>query len=180
MFQNPMVIEVDSAAAFISLAKDLKPKGRVIVFEQVGNGAFKFLTDQEGHLMGVQYNVQARHPVSSPEGEVTHEITSVIPTLDSSLALAVIMQNLDIHGREKSRLDALNAASHKLLSSNKSTTIKWTSRNVHIKNLRIEVVNVRPGIARFIAKYTNTHVKTTTKMLEEYGFQIVSGKIRRA
>lgn len=179
MFQNPMTIEVDDAAAFISLAKNLKPKGRVIIFEQFGNGAFKFLADQEGHLMGVQYNVQARHPVSNPKGEVTHTYTSIYP-LEGAAGLGIIMSDLGVHGREKTRLDAMTAAIRKLLSSSKPTTIKWTSRNRLIKNLKILVCNVNPGVGRFVAKYTNIHVKELTEMLEKSGFKVVPGRIRRA
>lgn len=178
MFQNPMVIEVDDAAAFIALAKDLKPKGRVIIFEPFGNGAYKFLTDQEGHLMGVQYNVQARHPVSTPKGEVTHTRNDLAP-FDAQTVTERLMDSLDVCGKEKARTATLGSAWRKLLGSSKPTTIKWTSRDPHIKNLRILTHNVRPGVGAYTILYTNIHVKETTEMLEKAGLKVVSGKIRR-
>jgi len=179
MFQNPMVIEVDDAASFVSLAKDLKPKGRVIIFEQFGNGAFKFLTDQEGHLMGVQYNVQARHPVSAPNGEVTHNRDDLTP-FDAEHVTKRLMQDLDIFGKEKMRILTLGSSWRKLLASSKPTTIKWTSRDPHIKNLRIVTQNKKPGVGTYTIQYTNVHVKELTDLLEKAGFKVVAGKIRRA
>lgn len=179
MFYQPMTVEIEDAAAFISLAKDLKLKGRVIVFERTGNGVFKFLTDQDGYLMGYQYNVQALHPVLTPEGGVTHDMCS-LSHHEPAHALTVLMLDTEVFGREKSRLEALTKAWNKLLATSGQTTLKWTSRNKHIKNLKILVRNKRPGVGTYTISYTNDHVRKTTEMLRRAGFTVVVGSIRRA
>jgi hypothetical protein len=162
MFYQPMAVEIEDAAAFIALAKDLKPKGRVIVFEKVGNGAYKFLTDQDGHLMGFQYNVPAPHPVSDPQGGVTHDKDCLVGR-DPADVLSTLMRETEVYGREKMRLESLLKAWRKLLASSNQTTIKWTSRHQHIKNLKILVHNKRPGIGTYTICYTNDHVRKTTE-----------------
>jgi hypothetical protein len=178
MFYQPMTIEVDDAAAFMTMAKDLKPIGRVIVFEQDGNGAYKFLTRSGEDLMGVMYRVRhARHPISDPNGTVSHDING----LSGSFEMAVnhLMKETDVKGKEMSRVRKYEEAYKKLLASSKPTIIKWTSQNDRLANIKINIHNVSCK-ATVTLQYTNVHVKELTRMLEEAGMKVVLGKIRRS
>lgn len=177
MVYSPMTVEIDSAAAFLALAKDLKPQGKVIVYEKTGLGAYKFLTTHNGFLMGYQYNVRARHVVQNHEGAVTHTLSL---GGDWNKITRHIMVSLDVHGRESARTTALDQAWMKLMSTSNPSTLRWTSRHEHVKNLRILIHNERPGRGAVQILYTNDHVRETSELLRGAGFRVVNGAIRKS
>jgi hypothetical protein len=172
MFFRP-VIEVQDAPAFLTLAKDLKPLGRVIVFEP--GGKYRFMTRQGDDVMSVSYTPPGPYPASNPQGGVTHNVP-VRPPYDTKLGWTQFYRNLNITTRLSARDKSIEAAIKRVLGSSKAVKMKWTSSSPKIKNLRIVVHNI--GVQLTITlEYSDIHVRELTKMLNSAGFKVIPGRI---
>jgi len=173
MFFRP-IIEVDDPAAFLTLAKDLKPLGNVIIFESE-KGRYKFMTRQGDDVMAVSYAPPGPYPAGNPQGAVTHGIP-VRPPYDTPLGWSDMYRRLDVTTRLEQRSVAIGEAYKRVLASSKPTTMKWTSSNPRITALRIVMQNI--GVQPTITiRYTDVHVRELTQSLEKAGFKVIPGKI---
>jgi hypothetical protein len=173
------MIEVEDGAAFLTMAKELKPVGRVIVFEYDKN-RYKFFSRQGDDLVAVTFRPQSVFPVSTPRGEVTHDILVDHRTFEPSLkqigGLSYLYKKLDVTTRLADRTKKVGEAIKKLLASDKPTNMKWKSNNERIVNLNVKVHN-NGTKATFTVSYTDVGVRELTKMLEDAGYKVVPGRI---
>lgn len=172
MFFRP-VIEVEDAPAFLTLAKDLKPLGRVIVFEP--GGKYRFMTKQGDDVMSVTYTPPGPYPASNPQGQVTH-IIPVRPPYDTELGWAEIYRNLKIESRHSVRNKSISEGIKRVLGSSRPVKMKWTSSSDRVKNLRLSIQNIGVQLS-IILEYSDIHVRELTKMLTSAGFRVIPGKI---
>ena len=171
MFFRP-VIEVEDAPAFLTLAKDLKPIGRVIVFEP--SGKYRFMTRQGDDVMSVSYAPPGPYPARNPQGAVTHNIAIRPPY--TRLEWAQLYHNLDIKTRLSIRDKTLAEGIKRVLASSKPTRMRWTSANKRIKNLKLTIHNI--GVQPTVTiEYSDIHVRELTNMLNKAGFKVIPGKI---
>jgi hypothetical protein len=173
MFFRP-IIEVEDPAAFLSLAKDLKPLGGLIVFE-TDKGRYKFMTRQGDDVMSVSYTPSGPYPVGNPQGQVTHDIP-IRPPYDTSLGWSEIYRRLGVASRLEQRSAAIADAYRRVLAASKASTLRWTSSDPKVTSLRIVIQNI--GVQPTITiQYTDVHVRELSQMLEKAGFKVIPGKV---
>jgi len=172
MFFRP-TIEVEDGPAFLTLAKDLKPIGRLIVFEP--GGRYRFMTRQGDDVMSVSYTPPSVYPPSNPRGQVTHNIP-IRPPYNAPLGWAEIYRKLGITTRLKMRDRTISKGIKQVLASSSAARMRWTSSNKQIKNVRVTIHNI--GVTPHITlQYVDTHVRELSRMLDRAGFKVVNGKI---
>jgi len=186
MFYRPM-IEVEDGAAFLTMAKDLKPVGRVVVFEY-DKDRYKFFSRQGDDLVAVSYAPKSIFPVSTPQGRVSHSSKAPYRTLCGKCDHVVkfdhvvafldrnIYKKLGVTTRKTSRTRKLIEAVKKCLASSKPTTMRWKSNDEKITNLTMKVHSVNNAVTITI-EYTDVSVRELTKMLGSAGYKVVPGKI---
>lgn len=173
-----ITMEIEDAATFVAMSKDLKPLGRAIVFEKNDSGAsYHFITRQDKDIIRIKYPAKCTHPVTKPDGTVTHDNDKLIIHRQPEMMTRAIMRDVACEGRESSRSKAIQEAYKKLMSSDAPTVLKWTSQNSMIKNLRIAIRNRAIGRATVTLRYTNIHIEATTLMLEKAGYKVIKGSI---
>jgi hypothetical protein len=172
MFFRP-TIEVEDGPAFLTLAKDLKPIGRLIVFEP--GGRYRFMTRQGDDVMSVSYTPPSVYPSSNPQGQVTHNIP-IRPPYNAPLGWAEIYRKLGVTTRLKMRDKTISKGIKQVLASSSAARMRWTSSNKQIKNVRVIIHNI--GVTPHITlQYVDTHVRELSRMLDRAGFKVVNGKI---
>ena len=177
------LIEIDDQAAFIKLAKDLDPVGKIVVFEKQGKGRFKFLTKQHGELVVVVLNIQeSPYPVISPEGDVdfNEPVSSIMrASRDKFIFYQDLFRKLSIKTRLESRVKSLAKGIGSVLSTSCATQMDWkkASKNQHLSKLKITtMLDLKNGVVINI-KYRDQHTKALNDMLEKAGFRVVMGRI---
>jgi hypothetical protein len=176
MFFRP-TIEVDDPAALLTLAKDLKPLGGIILFE-ADKGRYKFMTRQGDDVMAVSYTPTSPYPVCNPRGFVTHGIPLRSP-YDNALGWQDILRKLSITSNVEKKCGMIGEGIKKLLGTSRVTLLtRWKSDDDKITNVRIAIsnINVTPTITIW---YTDVHVRELTSMLEKVGFRVICGKISK-
>jgi hypothetical protein len=176
MFYRPM-IEVEDGAAFLTMAKELKPVGRVIVFEYDKN-RYKFFSRQGDDLVAVTHKPNSTFPVSTPRGQVTHGIPIDLRTFELKQVggLGYLFKKLDVTTRLADRTKKVGEAIKKCLASDRPTKMKWKSNSERIVNLNVKVHNDGTK-ATLTVEYTDVTVRELTKMLESAGYKVVPGRI---
>ncbi len=173
-----ITMEIEDAATFVAMSKDLKPLGRAIVFEKNDNGAaYHFITRQNEDIIRIKYRAECLHPVSQPDGTVTHDNDKLIIHRQPEMMTRAIMRYVGVEGRESSRAKAMQEAYKRLMASDTATVFKWTSQNTMVKNLRVALRNKYIGKATVTVRYTNIHIEATTLMLEKVGWKVIKGHI---
>jgi hypothetical protein len=177
-------MEVDNGAAFLKLAKDLSPVGKVIMFEKSGKGRFKFLTKQHDELLAVCLTIQeSPYPVTSAGGEVDHEIhynAAMLSNRDDLICHQDIFRKLAIETRLAARVKSLSKGLSAVLRSSKTTRMDWkkASKNPNILKLKVSTTISRKKHQVVVnVKYTDQHTKALSEMLEKAGFMVVGGRI---
>ena len=174
MFYRPM-IEVEDGAAFLTMAKDLNPVGRVIVFEY--EKGYKFFSRQGDDLVAVTFRPRSVFSVSTPRGHVTHDMPINMQTFEPKGSLVNLFRRLNVSTRLKSRADKVGEAIKACLASDKITRMKWKSNSEKITNLNVKVSNHTAIKVTLTVEYTDVGVRELTKMLESAGYKVVPGKI---
>jgi len=173
-----ITMEIQDAATFVAMSKDLKPLGRAIVFEKNDSGAsYHFITRQDKDIIRVKYPAVCAHSVIKPDGTVTHDHDRLVIHRQPEMMTRAIMRYVGVEGRESSRSKAMQEAYKNLMSSDRKTIFKWTSQNPMIKNLQVILRNRGIGKATVTIKYTNVHIEATTLMLEKAGYKVIKGHI---
>jgi len=180
-------VKIEDASTFLTMAKDLRPLGRLIAFEHNGpadsSTRYAFLTKQGEHIIHVVYQTALPYPAENPDGTVTHVVKLTHKQTNPKARNLVttwqdILDALYIKTRLSQRAKSLGNAIGKSLAQNTTTTLKWTSDNKNIKNLRISVVP-RPTSVHPILKisYTDHSIRQFSQMLDKAGFKVSKGKI---
>jgi len=173
-----ITMEIEDAATFVAMVKDMQPLGKAVVFEKNDSGAaYHFITRQDKDIIRIKYLARCVHPVAKPDGTVTHDNSQLVIHRQPEMMTRAIMRSVDVEGRESSRTKAVEEAYKKLMSSDLITVMKWTSKNPMIKNLQVIFRNKGIGKATVTVKYTNIHIEATTHMLEKAGYKVVKGHI---
>ena len=160
-----MEIKVEYAAAFLKLAKDLQPMGRIVVFDGQN---YRFAAIREGHLIAVTYSLKDRRQVTT-DGRVTVE-----RRIGKCYGFDQLCQEFKIQDRIESRMATWFRNIRKMRSTTKPVTMRWTSSDPHIGSIRITLTQLPESVT---IQYTDTHIKELTKMLIKSGLLVTHGNI---